>query len=175
MMLGVSAVFNGAALSAGLPGGLRGAHAPGFRSSKFFPEMLAENSPGSCGCLPLAIVTAISEKTRASFFPAGIFRLLRSRNRRSRSTSAAAHLSLAPGNDGTYVRMRSHTGQTAPNGPTQKTMTHEEFAVAFSLAGEQRGLIEPIAAGLRDRGHRVFYYGWPEFQARLATPISISN
>jgi hypothetical protein len=46
----------------------------------------------------------------------------------------------------------------------------ERFDVAFSLAREQRSLIEPIAEELRRRGRRVFYYGWPEFQAALAVP-----
>ena len=45
-MLGVSAVFNGAALSAGLPGAFPGAHAPDVRSSKFFRKCLQKSSPG---------------------------------------------------------------------------------------------------------------------------------
>src|SRR5262245_23744054 len=44
------------------------------------------------------------------------------------------------------------------------------FDVAFSLAGEQIPLIEPIAAELRRRGHLAFFYAWPEHEAVLAKP-----
>jgi hypothetical protein len=46
----------------------------------------------------------------------------------------------------------------------------KRFDVALSLAGEQRELIEPIAADLRSRGYSVFFYGWPNFVAELAKP-----
>jgi hypothetical protein len=46
----------------------------------------------------------------------------------------------------------------------------KRFEVAFSLAGEQRDVIEPIARELRRRGHRVFFYAWPEHTAELAKP-----
>jgi hypothetical protein len=44
------------------------------------------------------------------------------------------------------------------------------FDVAFSLAGEQRSLIEPVAKELSRRGRTVFFYGWARHEAELATP-----
>src|SRR4051812_30033660 len=44
------------------------------------------------------------------------------------------------------------------------------FEVAFSLASEERPVIEPVATELRNRGHAIFFYGWPEHRAELAAP-----
>ena len=44
------------------------------------------------------------------------------------------------------------------------------FDIAFSLAREQRQLVEPIAVLLRHLGYKVFYYGWPEYEAELSVP-----
>jgi hypothetical protein len=46
----------------------------------------------------------------------------------------------------------------------------KRFDVAFSLAGEQREVIAPIAVELERRGLSVFFYAWPRHVAELAKP-----
>ena len=50
----------------------------------------------------------------------------------------------------------------------RSALKQPRFDVAFSLADEQRSIIEPVAAELKERGRAVFFHGWAQCRAELA-------
>ena len=62
------------------------------------------------------------------------------------------------------------TSSVIPFRGVSDTGRAKRFDVAFSLAGEQRDVIAPVAVELEQRGLSVFFYAWPRHVAELAKP-----